>query len=241
MVLYTLWPLLARGILKVFENDGPDDFSLNSCAFAEFSEKLLSPIWHKLSSNINSFEDDFYEYLALIIGGVVFKKKYIEDIDSSRFRNLNYFQVYLFCLMIYKYGAKYFKKPMIVCVGDGENAYGISKSSGGNKLLADRRNVKSNLEFNKTLIKTIKMFDEDYNTSIFLSFEKQYSLHSYTGLSIARANSIRFYNEYWDILKSLDIRLYPIAYVYYFILLVFGSKFCNIVLKDIRKYMKRVS
>jgi hypothetical protein len=62
--------------------------------------------------------------------------------------------------MMLHYGGYYFEKPSVLCVGDGENAYGISESSGGNAILANRKSVKSNLEFNKTLIKVIRMFDE---------------------------------------------------------------------------------
>ncbi len=66
----------------------------------------------------------------------------------------------MFLQMMLHYGGYYFEKPSVLCVGDGENAYGISESSGGNAILANRKSVKSNLEFNKTLIKVIRMFDE---------------------------------------------------------------------------------
>ncbi len=176
-----------------------------------------------------------YIYDSILFSGLIFKKDYVIDFDSTRFKNYNYFQVYMFLSMIYKYGGYYFSNPSVVCVGDGENAYGISESSGGNALLANRKSVISNLEFNKTLIKTIKLFDEDNSTHVFNSFEKQYSVHSYSGLSIARQCGIKYYREYWRKLKSLEIKLFPISKIYYVLLFVFGKKVCDIFLKVFKK------
>lgn len=180
-----------------------------------------------------------YLYDSILFSGLIFKKKYVEKIDASRFKNYNYFQVYLFLEMIYKYGGLYIPFPTIRCIGDGENAYGLSESSGGNEKLANRKSVKSNLEFNKTLIKIIRVFDNDEGTNVFKSFEKQYSLHSYTGLSIARNESVKYFKEYWNVLNSLDLYIYPIAKIYYIILLLLGKKKADRLLSGFRKLVKR--
>ena len=180
-----------------------------------------------------------YIYDSILFSGLIFRKDYVEGFNAERFKNYNYFQVYLFLQMLYHHGGYFFSTPSVVCVGDGENAYGISGSSGGNAILADRKSVKSNLEFNKTLFKTIKMFDQDEKTHIMDSFAKQYSLHSYSGLSIARAEGVKYYNEYWKILKALDIKIYPIAYCYYFILRVLGKKNSDYFMRVFRKLVKR--
>lgn len=180
-----------------------------------------------------------YIYDAILFSGLIFKKDYVKDFDSSRFKNYNYFQVYLFLQMLLKYGGFYFAKPAVLCIGDGENAYGISESSGGNALLANRKSVKSDLEFNKTLIKLIKTFDEEEKTHIFKSFAIKYSVHSISGLSIARSEGIEYFKEYWATLNSLDIHLYPIAKCYYFMLLFLGAKLTNKFLYIFRKIAKR--
>ncbi len=180
-----------------------------------------------------------YIYDSILFSGLIFKRDLVKKIDSSRFKNMNYFQVYLFLTMLYKYGGYYFKTPSILCVGDGENAYGLSESSGGNSKLADRTNVKSNLEFNRTLIEVIRMFDEDNKTDILSNFAKQYTLHSYTGLSIARSNGVKFFNEYWKILNSLNIKMGILSKVYYIILLILGKKKSDILLAGFRKKYKK--
>lgn len=182
-----------------------------------------------------------YIYDSILFSGLIFRKQFVEVFDSSRFKNHNYFQVYMFLQMMLHHGAYYFRKPSVLCVGDGENAYGISESSGGNKILANRKSVKSNLEFNKTLIKVIRMFDADEGTHIIESFAKQYSLHSYSGLSRARDEGMVYYNEYWKTLNSLDIKLYPITKIYYILLYIFGRKKTDMMLAGIRAKVKKES
>lgn len=180
-----------------------------------------------------------YIYDAILFSGLIFRKDYVKSLDSSRFKNMNYFQVYMFMSMLYKYGGYYLKNPSVLCVGDGENAYGISESSGGNNKLADRTNVKSNLEFNKTLFKVIKMFDEDNGTDIFTNFSKQYTLHCYSGLSIAREQGISFFKEYWTILNGLDIKLGFLSKIYYVLLLLGGKKNTDKLLAVFRRKLKK--
>ena len=192
---------------------------------------------HKIPAGEDSASK--YIYDSILFSGLIFKKEYVENYDSSRFKNHNYFQVYMFLQMMLHHGGYYFEKPSVLCIGDGENAYGISESSGGNVILANRKSVKSNLEFNKTLIKVIRMFDEDEGTHVIDSFAKQYSLHSYAGLSRARDEGITYFKEYWELLKGLDIKHYPITNVYYALLYVLGRKKTDILLSGARRLVKK--
>lgn len=180
-----------------------------------------------------------YIYDSILFSGLIFRKDYVKNLDASKFKNMNYFQVYMFLTMLYKYGGYYFKDPSVLCVGDGENAYGIAESSGGNSILANRKDIKSNLEFNKTLIQVIRIFDSENKTDVINDFAKQYTLHSYSGLSIAREQGVKFYNEYWEILNSLDLKLGVLTKIYYIILLVLGRRKADTLLSIIRKRIKR--
>ena len=182
--------------------------------------------YHMKSFEINRGEESAAKYLydSILFSGLIFKKECVENYDSSRFKNFNYFQVYMFLKTVYKYGGYYFAEPSVMCIMDGENAYGISESSGGNELLANRKSALSIVEFNKTLIKTIKIFDEEEGTNVFKSFEKQYSLHSYSPMSLAREEGLNIYKTYWKNLNELDIHLYPIARVYYVLLYILGKE-----------------
>jgi len=170
-----------------------------------------------------------YLYDAILFSGLIFRHELVCNISAERFVNLNYFQIYLALYMFYNYGGYYLNIPMVNCVGDGENAYGHTELSQKNKLLADRNSIYSNLEFHKGLIKVIKIFDADFQTEIFGEFQKEYSLRIYQGMSIARKTSRNDLSRYWEKLQSLDIKLKPIAIVYYGLLIVFGSAICDIL------------
>lgn len=178
-----------------------------------------------------------YIYDSILFSGLIFRKEYIEKYDAARFKNLNYYQVYLFLQMIKKYGGYYFSKPSVIFYGDGENAFGLSESSKETPELANRESAKTNLAFHKGLIKVIRMFDEDEGTRIIDSFAKQYSLHSYTGLSSARREGKKYFKEYWKMMNELDIKLHPITWIYYFSLLMFGEKMDRIM-EPIRRKVK---
>ena len=179
-----------------------------------------------------------YIYDSILFSGLVFRKEYVKDFDASRFKNHNYFQVYMFLQMLLKHGGYWFAAPSVNCFDDGENAYGIAESSGGDAALANRKSVISNLAFNKTLIKVIRMFDEDEGTHVMDSFAKQYSLHSYSGLSKARKEGVKYFKEYWKTLNGLDIKLYPITKAYYVILRVMGKDKADKLLSGAKKRLK---
>lgn len=179
-----------------------------------------------------------YIYDSILFSGLIFNKEYVKNISADRFLNYNYFQVYLFLFVISKYGGIYQKDPLVVCISDGENAYGISESSGGNKLLANRKSVISNLEFNKKLIAIIKHFDNDNDSNIFKLFEKQYNIHSYSGLAIARESGIGYFKEYWHKLNSLDIHIGIIPHVYYILLLIYGNN-VDVLMYWLKRILKK--
>lgn len=188
-----------------------------------------------------------YIYDSILFSGLIFRREYVKSFDSTRFKNMNYFQVYMFLQMLLKYGGYYFSSPSVLCIGDGENAYGLSESSRDNTpysnkernaILSNRESVKSNLEFNKTLFKVIQMFDEDENTHVFDSFARQYSIHSISGLTIARREGKEYFKEYWRTLNELDIKLYPITGCYYILLTIFGADRTEKMLSGFRKIVK---
>lgn len=175
---------------------------------------------HYIPSGIESAGGRVYD--AILFSGLTFKRNLILGIDAERFKNLNYFQVYLFLTIINKYGGYYQDTLLIDSVSDGENAYGKVKSSGSNDLLANRDSVFSNLEFNKGLFKVIQMFDEDNGTEVFKHFGKEYSLRSFGGFCRARKYGMRIYQEYWRRLRHSGVRLSFICYLYYYCVAIFG-------------------
>ena len=180
-----------------------------------------------------------YAYDAILFSGLIFRRDTIINLDAEKFKNLNYFQVYMFLTVMYKYGAYYFDELMIDSVSDGENAYGGVASSGTNSLLADRNSIFSNLEFNKGLFKAVQYFDQDCNTDVFPSFAHEYSNRTFGGLCRARRHGLKAYNEYWIALKDA-INLSPIAYVYYWFIAILGASLSSSIFAQVKKVVYHV-
>lgn len=163
-------------------------------------------------------------YDSILFSGLIFNVSKVKNIDAERFLNKNYFQVYLFLTSVYKYGGYYLSKPLILCVGDGENGYGKSDSAVKNPLLMDRKSVFSNLEFHKGLISVIRMFDDDNNTHIFKTFEHEYNIRTISGLTAARKIGKNVLKEFWKKMNSLDIKINGLSHFYFLMLLILGDK-----------------
>lgn len=162
-------------------------------------------------------------YDSILFSGLVFNRLLVKDISAKRFLNTNYFQVYLFLYSGFIKGGYYLNIPLIQCIGDGENGYGLSESSIKNELLANRKSPLSVLEFHKGLIKVIDFFDKDYNTCILKSFKKEYNIRSIVGMSIARENGKSTLREYKKKMDELNINN-NISKIYYLLLYAFGTK-----------------
>lgn len=169
-----------------------------------------------------------YIYSSILFSGLIFERNKVLIYDSEPFHNLMYFQVYLFFSVLHKHGGTYLDIPLINCINDGENAFGISESSIKNTLLADRKSIFSNLEYHKGLIQVINIFDEDNGTDVIQAFEKEYSLRTYAGLSTARKAGKKEFKIYWHELNALDIQLTMTVKMYYWSLKVFGSNICDV-------------
>jgi len=178
-----------------------------------------------------------YLYCSILFSGLIFKKNRIIGYSADKFKNLIYFQVYLFASVLYKNSGCYIDVPLVQCINDGENAFGLSDSSEKNLLLADRKSIYSNLEYHKGLIKIIEIFDNENRTNLIDSFAREYSLRAYVGMSRACKAGKREFINYWNTMKSLNIKLSLIARMYYWALKILGYKVCDFIFQIPRKIL----
>ena len=178
-----------------------------------------------------------YLYCSILFSGLIFKKNRIIGYSADKFKNLIYFQVYLFASVLYRDSGCYIDVPLVQCINDGENAFGLSDSSEKNSLLADRKSICSNLEYHKGLIKIIEIFDNENGTDLINSFAIEYSLRAYAGMSKACKAGNREFVNYWNKMKSLNIKLSLIAKMYYWALKMLGYKVCDFIFQIPRKIL----
>lgn len=168
---------------------------------------------------------------SILFSGLIFEKDIIKDLSANNFVNMNYFQVYLALYVTYIYGAYYIDIPLIKEGGDGENAFGKTTLSNKNQYLADRTSIYSNLEFNKGLIKVIKIFDSKFKTDVIKKYEYILSIGAYKGLIAANQIGKDELKKYWCFLNSLEVNIGFSAHVYYYMLLILGDKITKLILK----------
>ena len=178
-----------------------------------------------------------YLYCSILFSGLIFKKNRIIDYSADNFKNLIYFQVYLFASVLYRNSGCYIDVPLVQCINDGENAFGLTDSSEKNSLLADRKSIYSNLEYHKGLIRVIELFDNENGTDLKNSFDREYSLRSYTGMSKACKAGQREFINYWNKMKSLNVKLSVTAKIYYWALKILGYKVCDFIFDIPRKIL----
>lgn len=166
---------------------------------------------------------------SILFSGLIFRRENLSTYNSEKFKNLIYSQVYLVCTQLYENGGEYIDIAVIDCVEDGVNAFGVNASGEKNEIMANRSSPLSNLEYHKPLIKVIKIFDSENSENLINSFSKQYSLRSYTGMSIARNNSIYMLKKYRQGMRSLDIRIHPVSEVYFYMLMFLGVTISNFI------------
>ncbi len=212
-----------------------DHLKRNDCAvaFTPYVDKKTGVIERKfygslaLEKGINGVKR--YLFNSILLSGLIFKKDKMPDYSADKFKDLIYSQVYLFSTLLLNYDGCYIDVPLVYCVGDGENAFGLNESSESNELLADRQSPLSNLEYHKSLIKLIRMFDVDNDVCLLEGFSKEYSIRSFTGMYIARKKGINELKAYWATMRLLNIKICAIAHVYYWFLFLFGYKACSLI------------
>lgn len=213
-------------------------------AFSPFYEKTSDTLERKFYSNfnINSGAENAGKYLysSILFSGLIFEKEKVKDYNANNFVNLMYFQVYLFLNIVNRYGAYYFDIPLVFCMNDGENAFGISESSIKNELLANRKSIFSNLEYHKGLISVIKIFDNENKTNVISQFSKEYSLRMYGGLARARRVGMTELQQYWSLAKKIDLKLTFVAKAYYILLLIFGKRVSDFIVTLPKKILLKV-
>lgn len=189
----------------------------------------------EIKQGIDAVKKHLYD--GILFSGLLFDASLIKQLNAEPFVNHNYFQIYMVMKVLLHYGGVYEPITLINCIMDGENGYGTTELSKNDSLLADRKSLYSNLQFNKGLIKVIKYFDNEEHTDIVSWFSKEYSLKTYRGLSRARKVSRAELLKYWQFLNGIELEIVFPANIYYYILYIFNSRFSDFIFSMPKKIL----
>jgi glycosyltransferase involved in cell wall biosynthesis len=161
---------------------------------------------------------------SILFSGLTFKKEVIDEYDSEKFLNTYYFQVYMFLSTLYKYGAYYINIPLVACMGDGQNGFGLSESSINNEFLINRESIFSKLEFHKGLLHVIDVFDIENGLRIKELNARNYTIRRLPDMCRARIMGKEDYRKFLKMLESLDINLTFEYNIYKTFIFLFGGR-----------------
>lgn len=213
-------------------------------AFSPFKNGNNLKRKYKENFKINPSKENAAKHIydAILFSGLTFKKSVIENVDSEKFLNTLYFQVYLFLITVANYGAFYIDVPVVNCNGDGENGFGLSASSiKNNKELINRKSPLSMLEYHKGLVSVIRTFDKEYETNALRIFSKMYSLKSYYHLSRARHAGKSCYREAKVRFNSLGIELSYVHYIYRYLIASLGVDIADSLMEIPKRTLIKLS
>lgn len=179
-------------------------------------------------------------FAPILFSGLVFNRNLATEYTASCFLNNLYYQVYLFHCILYEHGGMYINTPLVSCIGDGINGFGLNESGIANEFLADRKSPLSPIEYHKGLIKAIEMAGNKNESSLLIDFAAEYFLRSFTLLSNARNVSRRMLTNYYVQMNNLPLQKNSIHLFYYIILLIFGSRVSSLILAAPRKLLNLI-
>lgn len=177
---------------------------------------------------------------SVFISGFCFKRKLILKIyQTKRFAGTLLYQLFICGELTLNYKSAYCD---ILISSMDEDLRGIPEfgSSESEKKIYTPGKItpENSINFIKSFLQITKYFDEKYKMDTTTPFLNSFSKYSYPLLSIQRDKGIKVFIKYVENLRSqvhIDSTLY--FKVYYFSLIIFGRKFCDFVIRQIKNIL----
>jgi abequosyltransferase len=183
-----------------------------------------------------AFTDFFLK--SVFMSGYTIKREYaIQYVEESLDSTL-YFQIYLMGEICLKYSSAYCNIPIAQMIGDGVSYFGTNDSE--KHLFTPGVNYAGNLKCFENYFKITEYFDEKYkfnSTDIIRMELSKYS--SYSTMNLYRGYGIKQYMASSKELRKIGLDCSRYFNLYYIALLVFGSSFCNGLVRGIKKILGR--
>lgn len=175
---------------------------------------------------------------SVFISGFTFRREYALENMTERFDGTLLYQLYILAEICMKYPAAYYGIPITQSIDGGTPYFGNSESE--KRLYTPGTiTVDNSINFMKNFFVITNYMDEKYNISSTDYVKRDISKYAYPVLSIQRKNGRRSFVNYHYRLRALGIAVTPYYYIYYFALYLFGEKFCDKIIRNIKKLMGR--
>ncbi len=185
---------------------------------------------------IEAFKNLFRK--SVFISGFCFKKEYVLPyFDTEQFNGTLLYQLFLCSNLVLEYPSAYCNVPLTI-MDEGTRGipeFGSSKNE-ANKYTPGHISIQNSINFMKSYLLITKYVDERYGFNATSLIINDLSKYSYPILSIQRSGGIfKFVKYNIELIKSIKINSSFYYYIYFIGLLFFGSRFCDSVIKGLKK------
>ena len=149
------------------------------------------------SYNISKFADIIYN--SILFSGLIFRKSAVLslNLDLSFLSNCIYSQVYISAALAYQ-DQNFGVMPVGILYlgGDGENYFGKNSSAKNSELLSERKQIDSNLNYQKFLLEVVDEVSKNTTPLIKVIFLREYRRRLVGYGFRARSNGFRKYSRF---------------------------------------------
>jgi len=175
---------------------------------------------------------------SMLMSGYTIKREYANQFTEDSLDSTLYFQMYLVAEVCLKYPSAYCNIPIAQFIGDGVSYFGTNDVE--KELFTPGVNAAGNLTNFHNIFKITNYIDQRYSlnsTSIIRMELSKYS--SYPTMCIYRQYGIKKYMSSCRELRKIGLDCSKYFNLYYFALLIFGERFCNNLVRIIKKIIGR--
>lgn len=175
---------------------------------------------------------------SMLMSGYTIKREYAIQFTEDCLDSTLYFQMYLVAEVCLKYPSAYCNIPIAQYIGDGVSYFGTNYVE--KELFTPGVNAAGTLTCFHNLFKITNYIDQKYelNSTDIIGMElSKYS--SYPTMCIYRQFGIKNYMSSCRELRKIGLDCSKYFNLYYFALLIFGVRFCNNLVRLIKKIVGR--
>jgi abequosyltransferase len=188
------------------------------------------------------FEPGIYAYTQLFLksvfmSGFTIKRSLVKNINIDSLDDTLLFQLYLLAEVCLNHPSGYYNTPFVQGIGGGVSYFGTNEKE--KDFYTPGLLVSNNINYIKSFLRITAFIDNKYNINSTQIISVEMSKYSYPLMSTERQFGRRRFIEHAKNLKRIGLNRTIYFYIYFFGLLLFGDKFCKMIILLIKKVLGR--
>jgi abequosyltransferase len=175
---------------------------------------------------------------SVFISGFTMLRNAAKEFETDDFDGSLLYQLYLLAEVCRKYPSAYFNTPITQSIEGGVPYFGSSESEKG-LYTPGTVTIENSVNFMRWYIVIVDYISKKYGDHTNETMKLNMSKYSYPALSIQRKRGRRIFYSYFIQLKNLGFGKSIYFYIYFVGLYCFGEKFCDSLIKGIKKLLGR--